>query len=142
MNYKFGNIALCIVIAGSIYGCATVFKGYEDKVLIIGIPLETKIYTEDNIEAPLLTTSTTKKTFNKLLGVIDTVLIVEQFIYLRSNTDHLLTFKYLQEEKRIHLYPRLSAGWVFLDVITGTFFVDYYTGNWNHFTNIDYKSVK
>lgn len=142
MNNKFSSIVLCIVIASSIYGCATIFKGYEDKVVITGIPLNTKIFSQTDIEVPLLTTHKIKKIFNPKAGVIDSAMIVEQYIYLRSNTDHLLTFKNLQEEKQIHLYPRLSIGWVLLDVVTGTFLVDLYTGNWNHFTPIDYKSAK
>ncbi len=136
------KIALCIVMASSFYGCATVFKGYEDKVLVTGIPANTKIYSQTEMEVPLLTTYKTKKIFNPKVGVIDSAMIVEQYIYLRSNTDHLLVFKNREEEKRIHIYPRLSIGWLFLDVITGTFLVDLVTGNWNHFTNIDYKSAK
>lgn len=136
------KIALCIVMASSFYGCATVFKGYDDKVLVTGIPANTKIYSQTEMEVPLLTTYKTKKIFNPKVGVIDSAMIVEQYIYLRSNTDHLLVFKNREEEKRIHIYPRLSIGWLFLDVITGTFLVDLVTGNWNHFKNIDYKSAK
>ena len=142
MKGSIGSKVLCIVVVSSFYGCATIFKGYEDKVSVTHLPSNTKIYTQENIELPILNTTKSKRYVKPSGGVFDSLVIVDHYILLRSNTDHILTLKNQDEEKRFHLYPRLSAGWFILDVITGTFFIDLYTGNWNHFNDIDYKFSK
>lgn len=35
------------------------------------------------------------------------------------------------------VYPTIGTSWFILDLITGTFFVDAYAGNWNFFDDID-----
>ena len=113
-------------------------KVYEDDVTLFRLPKDTKIYTQDSVEIPILSETKITKWVLPGQGVFDSIKVVRRYILLRSNMDHVLNFKYEDQEKRVHLYPRLSAGWFILDCLTGTFFVDLYTGNWNHFKSIDF----
>ena len=60
-------------------------------------------------------------------------------ISLRKNKEHVLVLKSGDREKRIMVYPKIGAGWLVVDLITGIFpiFVDAYTGNWNYFEEIN-----
>jgi hypothetical protein len=133
-------VVLFIAVTGA--GCATVLNGYEDTVVLTNIPEGTKVFDQHAME---------KTIFNKqkliLVRKSDgsdvlTGVTVGHYITLRSNTDHILTFRNGGEEKRVHLYPKLSAGWLLLDIITLTFPVDMYTGCWNHFDDIDYQQLR
>ena len=116
-------------------GCATVIKGYEDRVDIINPPDDLKIYSKDGIELPLIDRIEKASTKNKYKFIEDTL----KSIQLRSNEVHVLTLKSNGKEKIVELYPKIGAGWLMVDFITGIFpvFIDIYTGNWNHFDVID-----
>jgi hypothetical protein len=130
-------------------GCATVFKGYEDTVTLHHPPKGLRVFTKDGLELTTKTTSVHEKQQAKmtypgstpgsgeyLIGdtlVVDTIMKIG----LRSNTEYLLVLKYQDKEKRVYVYPKIGTSWFILDLITGTFFVDAYTGNWNFFDDID-----
>ena len=116
-------------------GCATVFKGYEDKVPILNSPENLKIYTIDGTEIQIKNEEirTANHDFNP--AKIDTVKI--PYINLRSNKSHVLVMESGKQKKTIEVYPKLSAWWFIADVLTATFFIDMYTGNWNYFENIN-----
>ncbi len=116
-------------------GCATVFKGYEDKVPILNSPDNLKIHTIDGTEIHIKNEEirTANHDFNP--AKIDTVKI--PYINLRSNKSHVLVLESGKQKKTIEVYPKLSAWWFIADVLTATFFIDMYTGNWNYFENIN-----
>jgi len=136
------KICLVIFIILSVDGCATIFKGYEDEVTLTRMPEDIKVYSEGNVEIPILKKIASEKWTVSGRGEFDSVTAVKKYILLRSNQDHILVFKNPEQEKRFHVYPRLSAGWFILGCVTGTFFVDLYTGNWNHFNDIDFENGK
>jgi hypothetical protein len=126
-------------------GCATVFKGYEDSVILYNAPTKIRVFTKDSIEIPVHTTyikGLKPKQQVVAPGIIskyDTSVVVGEVknINLRSNTDHLLILRYEGQEKRIYVYPKISTSWFIFDLLTLGFGVDAYTGNWNCFEDID-----
>ena len=135
-------IALGMLLSAS--GCATVFVGYENTVLVANLPPDAKIYDSNGEELAVRNLQQKKKMtviVKNVLNEVDTTVNTElKYVELRSNEDHLLTIRTAEGERKIRRYPKLSAGWFALGVVTGTFFVDWYTGNWNHFDNIDYRA--
>ena len=131
-----------VLFSSSFMGCATIFAGYEDNVMLTDIPAELKIYDKDNIEIPIHQKTKVKQYYRGNGAVFDSTFITGKYISLRSNTEHLLTLKTANETKLLRLYPKLSAGWFILDVVTLTFVVDMYTGNWNHFDDINLKNIQ
>jgi hypothetical protein len=138
-------VVLLIIIASALIlfeGCATVFKGYEDEVILTKAPKGLRVFTKDSVEIPVQTVlgkgAQAKKTI--IMGLVtlydSTVVVETRKINLRSNTDHVLILKYQDKEKRLRVYPKISTSWFILDLLTGGFFVDAYTGNWNCFDNI------
>jgi hypothetical protein len=115
-------------------GCATVIKGYEDRVSLINAPEGMQVFNKDGIEIPILNKigRTYSHTQNKY---IDTC--YGKIIYLRSDKDQLLTFRYNGREQKVERYPRIGGGWCILDALTVfPLFIDAYTGSWNHFEPI------
>ncbi len=135
------SIIVMILFSITFYGCATILAGYEDNVMLTDIPADLKIYDKDNIEIPIQY-KTKVKPYYRVSGQFDSTFIVGRYISLRSNVDHLLIFKSAEQNKMIRVYPKLSSGWFVLDLVTLTFVVDMYTGNWNHFDDINYKNIK
>jgi hypothetical protein len=116
-------------------GCATVFKGYEDKVAILNPPDNLKITTIDGSEIQLETEEIRTADLNSHPVKIDT--LTNYFINLRSNKNHVLVLESGNRKKIIEVYPKLGAWWFIADILTATFFIDMYTGNWNYFENIN-----
>lgn len=118
-------------------GCATVFKGYEDKVDLVNAPEGLQIFNKEGIEIPIhdkigRTYSYTQKKY------VDTC--YGKTIFLRQDKDQLLTLKYKGKEQIIERYPRIGGGWCIMDAICVIpLFIDAYTGNWNHFEPIYIK---
>ena len=131
---KIPILYLILISISSLIGCATIGKGYEDRVRIQNAPADLRIYTKDSIEIPLSRESI-KISKTASHDEFEEKEIVT--IRLRSNIDHVLVLKSQGKEKCIQTYARLSPGWVLLDLVTLTFWVDMYTGNWNHFNEID-----
>ena len=122
-----------------ISGCATVFKGYTDKVSIINPPEELIIQTTDGIMIPCLYDSTRHVRTAQKDGLWVTIASVDKsyYIHLRSDRQHVLKLKSAAFEKTVVLYPKISAGWFILDLITVfPLFFDAYTGCFNHFDDI------
>lgn len=142
MKYRHLLLLGLFLFSCSFIGCATVFTGYEDNVMLTNIPAELKIFDKDNIELPIRYKTNVKQYYRGNGAVFDSTFITGKYISLRSNEDHLLTLKTVNETKQIRLYPKLSAGWFILDVVTLTFIVDMYTGNWNHFDDINFKNIQ
>ncbi len=136
----FNMLTVSIVSIASFSGCATVLKGYFDDVQLSQIPNGVKIFTKEGIELPITKTEIIKQVtyYSPGRGRYDSLVDRSKYtISLRSNTDHTLVIKTPEYERTIHLYPHISAGWFALDLVTLTFWVDMYTGNWNHFHKID-----
>ena len=151
------SIRLLVIVLATVYftGCATVLTGYEDTVMIYHLPPDAKVFDTNGRELPVKTRTERRKqtvvvekavtvkdttVIKKVFTVVDSVFDVSRYITLRSNVEHEVTVRFGDNEKKFYRYPKLSAGWFLLDVITGTFFVDWYTGNWNHFDDINFKS--
>ncbi len=128
-------------------GCATVFKGYMDKVSIIDPPEDLTIMKTEGITIPCLSeydsTAFIVTEYKNGTWVTSTKMPEKKsyYIRLRSNQQHILKFKSANFEKNIVVYPKLSAGWFILDLITVIpLFVDMYTGCWFHFDDIQIDS--
>ena len=124
-----------------ISGCATVFKGYYDKVSLTNPPEDLKIHTSENISMPL----SFDRTVISFIGIDNKVERSETrkyYILLRSNQAHTLKLKSAEFEKTVVLYPKMGAGWLILDTVTGIIpiFFDMYTGCFNHFDDINFDS--
>ena len=125
-----------------ISSCATILKGYNDKVSIINPPEDLKIQTIDGINIPCLKDSTSELRLVKVdrygREIYEKFVIPSYSIHLRSNQPHTLRFKSSNYEKTIVVYPKMGAGWLILDTITGIIpiFFDMYTGCFNHFDDI------
>jgi hypothetical protein len=142
---KSTMVVLFIIIASALIlceGCATIFKGYEDDVILNNAPKGIRVFTKDSVEIPVQTvlgkgTERKKGNMQGMVMLYDSTIVVEtRMINLRSNSDHVLILKYQDKEKRLHVYPKISTSWFILDLLTGGFFVDVYTGNWNCFDQI------
>ena len=130
------NIKLLPVLVLSVYlgGCATVFKGYEDRVDLLDAPDNIKVYSKDGIELPVSSRDVRTYSEEEKKFVMQKV----KTISLRTNKEHVLLLKSGDKEKRVEVYPKLGAAWLILDIITGGFpaVIDMHTGNWNHFSPI------
>lgn len=93
------------------------------------------MYDKDGVELPL---SARRDTYFSYDTRKYEPLIIKT-ISLRTNKEHVLVLKSGDREKRIMVYPKIGAGWLVVDLITGIFpiFVDAYTGNWNYFDDIN-----
>jgi hypothetical protein len=144
MKSKFVVIISAFILI-TLEGCATVFKGYEDDVTLYNASRGLRVFTKDSVEIPLQTTifnehrELKEVQSNGIVHYYDTLVVVGEInkVNLRSNTDHLLILKYQDKEKRVHIYPKISTSWFILDLFTGGFLVDAYTGNWNSFDDVD-----
>jgi hypothetical protein len=118
--------------------CATVFKGYYDKVSIIDPPKDLKITTSEGISIPCMYDSTMAKS-KDLKTWNESYVARNYYILLRNNQQHTLTFKSAEFEKTIVVYPKIGGGWLIIDTVTGILpvFIDMYTGSFNHFDPID-----
>lgn len=135
---KFASVLVMILI---LYSCATVFKGYDDRVLLKNAPDKLEVYDLDGVKIPIL-----PKTVNAPMKSQTGDLIVqtdrfyqEYYIDLRSDQPHTLVLKYDGKEKLVRVYPKIGFWWGVLDFFTGGLpvFIDAYTGAWNHFDDID-----
>lgn len=119
-----------------ISNCATILKGYNDNVSLINAPEDLKIETNDGVNIPILKRQIVKKINNR----DNTIITLSYYIYLRSNQSHTLRLKSADFEKTIVVYPKMSAGWLILDTITGIIPIifDMYTGCFNHFDDIHF----
>lgn len=130
----FRIIILSIAVIQSAFllsGCATVFKGYKDSIIIENAPANLRVFTKDGIEIPVEVKK--KRAYSDSTKKYEDVFFRQ--IHLRSNKEHLLTLKSGDKEQKVELYPVINFRWVFLDIITGGFpaLFDAYTGNWNKF---------
>ncbi len=116
-------------------GCATILSGYEDRVDLVNAPENIKVYSNDGVELPI--SSRPVKGYSTESHSFETKEV--KSINLRANQKYVLKLKADNKEKLIEVYPKLGAGWVILDIITGVIpaFIDAYTGNWNSFPIIN-----
>jgi hypothetical protein len=113
----------------SFTGCATIFKGYESHVELYLVPDSLRVFTLHGEEVPIHEMEFTSKN----------VVSISKVIYLRSNQIHVLRLQKGDKQKIVSLYPKLSAGWLLLDIVSGGFplFIDMYTGAWFHFDDVN-----
>jgi hypothetical protein len=119
-------------------GCATLFKGYEDKVDLIMADDSLRVYTIDGAELEIKTEQKRFVFFNtqNKESKVDTT--TNYFINLRTNDTQTLVLQKGNKKKIIETYPKIGSGWFLLDILTGGLpaIIDMYTGNWNYFENI------
>lgn len=118
-----------------IQSCAMVLKGYKDRVDLINPPEDLKVFTVDSVEIPV--NSRSMRVYSETRKMyIDSLSI--KSINLRSNKEHLLVLRSGEKKKVIEAYPKISVGWIVLDVLFGIvpLFFDAYTGDWNKFDPI------
>ena len=133
--HKLTSIFLSIVFLILLNGCATVFSRYEDTIDLKNAPEDIRVYDTNGVEMSVSErrdiqySNDTRKYEPALIKTIS----------LRKNKEHVLVLKSGDREKRIMVYPKIGAGWLVVDLITGIFpiFVDAYTGNWNYFEEIN-----
>lgn len=135
MQRKIFHLLCTAVFVFLFSGCATVFKGYEDKVDLVNAPDGLQIFNKNGIEIPIH--DKIKRTYSYTQNkYVDTC--YGKAIYLRPDKDQLLTLKYKGKEQLIEICPRVGGGWLVLDAISIIpIFIDAYTGSWNHFRPID-----
>lgn len=138
-NIQIGVVVFICTVAS---GCATVFKGYEDSVQLIGAPDGLRVMTGEGVQLPIEDVKTGRiEVLRDEQGNIKAVHHGEEEkrIRLRSNREHTLTLKHKEVEKIVTVYPKIGVGWAILDILFGGLppFFDIYTGNWNHFDDID-----
>ncbi|MGD9899645.1 MAG: hypothetical protein AB7T22_11035 [Calditrichaceae bacterium] len=112
-----------IISAFFLTNCATMMKGYFDKVEIKNAPADLVIVDQNNI---------------KIKTYADHSDTSKVKINLRSNSDHILTLKYKNQEKTIMMHRKIGFFWGFVDFISGVYpmFIDAYTGAWCHYDPI------
>ncbi|MGD9900426.1 MAG: hypothetical protein AB7T22_14975 [Calditrichaceae bacterium] len=154
MDIKKSTILLLIITGFLILNCATVLKGYKDKVSIKTSD-NIEIYNSDGekllVSQAVVKTDTVKFVYSKIeTGVADTSdsyfhhILSYPYLELRSNEVHKLTVNTENNSKNIVLYPKIGLGWAALDFACGIFplVIDLYTGNLNHFDDIEIQSEK
>jgi len=132
---KYFPVLLFVLLTGILFnGCATVLKGYEDRVDLVNAPDGMKVFTQDGVE--LEVKDRHQRAYSAIQKkYIDTCFV--KVIYLRSNKDHVLKLKYQGKEQLVERFGHISAGYFLADVLlVFPVFVDIYTGNWNHFDPI------
>ena len=123
--------------------CATILKGYNDKVSLFNPPKDLKIETKDGINIPYFYDKkvVAEIIWNDSTKSFDHTMADIYHIQLRSNQSHILHLKSASYETTIVMYPKMGAGWLILDTFTGVFpiFFDMYTGCFNHFDDIHFE---
>lgn len=136
MSYpKLTCLFVSIVLLILINGCATVFSSYEYSVDLNNAPENLKVYDINYVEIPIshrrdvYLSNETKKYEPLLIKTIS----------LRKNREHTLILKSGDKEHRVTVYPKIGAGWLVIDLVTGLFpvFIDAYTGNRHYFDDIN-----
>lgn len=135
------NISIVVLAVLHFNSCATILKGYEDKVYLKKAPKEISVYDLDGVEIPVVTETVNvpiKSQAGELIVQTDRF-VNNYYICLRSNQPHTLLLKYNDKEKLVKVYPKVGFWWGVLDFFCGglPWFVDAYTGAWNHFDDID-----
>lgn len=132
---KLTSIFISIVFLILLNGCATVFSGYEYAIDLKNAPEEIKVFDKDGVEIPVIQRA--EANYSQDTRNIEWKSI--KMISLRKNKEHSLVLKSGDTEKRITVYPKVGAGWIIVDLLTGIFpiFIDAHTGNWNYFDNIN-----
>jgi hypothetical protein len=131
---KFTIVSILVMFL-LINSCATLLSGYEDTIDLKNAPEDIRVYEKDGVE---LTISESRDTqFSYETRKYEPLFI--KTISLRKNKEHTLVLKSGDAEKLITVYPKVGAGWLILDMVTGLFpvFIDAYTGNWHYFDDIN-----
>jgi hypothetical protein len=150
------SFVLTLSFCGSVAfldGCATVFNGYFDEVMVTNPRGSLRITTKDGVEIPYVRDTIAVRVnveVPEVHYIRNDSVIVSHFEYrterhpvarirLRSNIDHVLVLESQGKQKVVQVYGKIGAGWVILDLITGGLpvVVDALTGNWNSFDPID-----
>lgn len=115
--------------------CATILGGYEYTIDLINAPEDIKVFDRDDVEIPVFQRA--ESNYSQATREIEWAYI--KMISLRKNKEHVLILKSGDNEKRITVYPKIGAGWIIVDFVTGIFpvFIDAYTGNWHYFDDIN-----
>ena len=56
-----------------LYGCATIFKGYEEDVFLTHLPQNTRVFSQDSIEIPILYKTKTETWVTSERGKFDSI---------------------------------------------------------------------
>lgn len=123
------RLIIFFLAAISFTGCATIFKGYESHVELYLVPDSLRVFTLHGEEVPI----------RELEFTSTDIVSISKVIYLRSNQIHVLKLQKGDKQKIVSVYPKLSVGWLLLDIVSGGFpvFVDMYTGAWFHFDDVN-----
>jgi hypothetical protein len=115
--------------------CATILGGYEYTIDLINAPEDIKVFDREDVEIPVFQRA--ESNYSQSTREIEWTYI--KMISLRKNKEHVLILKSGDNEKRITVYPKIGAGWLIVDLVTGIFpvFIDAYTGNWHYFDDIN-----
>lgn len=136
MSYlKLTNIFLLFAILILVNGCATVLSSYEYTIDLLNAPEDIRVYDKNGVDIPVSSRAESHYSIETKQLEWSTI----KMISLRKNKEHTLVLKSGDAEKRITVYPKIGAGWLIIDMVTGLFpvFIDAYTGNWHYFDDIN-----
>ncbi len=136
MKNRIVVIIIVIMVSLIFTNCATIIKGYEDRVVLANAPDSIKVFTNEGIEIPVISRTNLVETYKGSYTYRD---VTVKEIRLRNNKEYVLHLKYYDKEKIVSLYPKIGFGWAILDFVCGILpsFYDAYTGSWNRFPEID-----
>ncbi len=154
MYIKKSTILVLFLSFFLLSNCATILKGYNDKVTI-NTTDNVEIYNSNGeklfVSQATINTDTTSLVRTKIeTGEIDTTYFFYNktlslpYLELRSSEIHRLTVNTEKNSHKVVLYPKIGLGWAALDFACGIFplVIDLYTGNLNHFDDIEIQSEK
>ncbi|NLT49614.1 MAG: hypothetical protein GXX85_01700 [Ignavibacteria bacterium] len=134
-----GKVICIFIFLVVLQGCATVFSGYEDIVIIKNAPDSLKVSSNLDVNYP------TAQKEAKLLNKAEKSYEVQKYLEIKlpKNKDHILI---LEDDKKIikkEMNRKLSPVIFLLDAI----FVlpaiyDGITGNWFYFDDIEYSELE
>jgi hypothetical protein len=136
--------SIIVILALLTAGCATVLRGYEERVDLVNAPDDIKVFSDNGVEIQLSSREIRKSNQGREIKTWQEGTWKYEFqeiksVSLRRNKEHFLILKSGDREKKVEVYPKITGTWLILDFITGIFpiFIDAYTGNWNHFESIN-----
>ena len=100
MKHKWFKFTFLIILVLILNSCATILKGYEDRVLLKNAPDNLAVYDLDGVKIPIFTKSVNapvKSQKGDLIVQTDRFYL-EYYIDLRSNQTHTLLLNYEGQE--------------------------------------------
>lgn len=147
MKRSFNYLILVISIT-AFNGCATIFKGYEEDLVITNAPDSIQVMTMEGVNLPVSNKTVKAQKFNQTtyskIETFDKELKGIKLVRLPSKKNYVLVISANGQERKIQITPKLGLGWFLLDVVCLGLPVipDMITGNWNYYDPINFSDLK